>query len=354
MRFWLSTLFILASVAMSSGQDVKPMAPMLVRSGGIVKGQPYSAEAVTESTQTLADGNKIVRRSVSRLYRDTEGRTRREDMKSQVGVPGAVVDVPQSVSITDPVAGVRYDLDTKRNIARASDFRGVGFAMPAMNPMPAFKMPTMNVHPVIKVATNESVNSKGVHTPLSEADQARIAELRQEQGQRSAERAKEAEQRQAERAKMQQDRERQQADRQKEAEARRLENEKAKALEDSRTKREDLGVQNIEGVTAQGTRTTTIIPAGQIGNERDIEVVNERWYSTDLQVTVMSRHSDPRSGEQVYRLTNINRNDPAITLFAPPADFTIEDHRAPRPPATPKVSTTPRRSSLVSRRAGTN
>src|SRR5690242_9216468 len=79
---------------------------------------------------------------------------------------------------------------------------------------------------------------------------------------------------------------------------------------DSTTKTESLGVQSIDGVNAEGTRTTTTIPAGSIGNEREINIVYEKWYAKDLQLIVMSKHTDPRFGEQTYRLTNIRRDEP--------------------------------------------
>ena len=85
-----------------------------------------------------------------------------------------------------------------------------------------------------------------------------------------------------------------------------------------------LGKQIIEGVEATGTRTTITIPVGEIGNERPIEIVSERWYSPELQLVVMTRHSDPRMGETTYKLTNINRAEPAKTLFEVPADYTIK------------------------------
>jgi hypothetical protein len=90
-------------------------------------------------------------------------------------------------------------------------------------------------------------------------------------------------------------------------------------------KREDLGTQNIEGVEATGTRNTVTIPAGQIGNERPIDIVTERWYSKELQTTVMSRRTDPRSGEAIFRLTNINRNEPAGSLFEIPVDYKVTE-----------------------------
>jgi len=86
---------------------------------------------------------------------------------------------------------------------------------------------------------------------------------------------------------------------------------------------ESLGTQFFEGVLVEGTRTTMTIPVNQIGNDRPIQVVSERWYSPDLQVLVMSQQSDPRFGETTYRLTNIVRSDPPSTLFEVPADFEV-------------------------------
>lgn len=88
---------------------------------------------------------------------------------------------------------------------------------------------------------------------------------------------------------------------------------------------ESLGQQTIEGVTADGTRTTITIPAGRIGNERAIEIVSERWYSPQLQVVVLSKQRDPRFGETTYRLTNISRDEPDASLFTVPADFTVKE-----------------------------
>ncbi len=81
----------------------------------------------------------------------------------------------------------------------------------------------------------------------------------------------------------------------------------------------------IEGVYAQGSRTTTTIPAGQVGNEKDFNVVDETWYSPDLQMNVMTMHDDPRSGKTLYRLTNIVRAEPEASLFQVPARSTVED-----------------------------
>jgi hypothetical protein len=89
---------------------------------------------------------------------------------------------------------------------------------------------------------------------------------------------------------------------------------------------EALPAQNVEGVWAEGTRITRTIPAGSIGNDHDLKVVSETWYSKDLQMVVMSKHSDPRSGDSSFRLTNIQRTEPDATLFQAPAGYKVIEH----------------------------
>src|SRR6266516_1234674 len=90
---------------------------------------------------------------------------------------------------------------------------------------------------------------------------------------------------------------------------------------------ETLGSQVIEGVRADGTRTTMTIPAGAIGNDQPIQIISERWYSPELQTVVMTKRSDPRMGETTYRLSNISRAEPSRALFEAPADYTVEDSK---------------------------
>src|ERR1700751_662112 len=97
----------------------------------------------------------------------------------------------------------------------------------------------------------------------------------------------------------------------------------------SQANTEDLGSQTMEGVLVKGTRTTRTIPAGQIGNEQPITIVTEGWTSPELKTVVSSKRSDPRMGEQPFRLTNIVRAEPNPTLFTVPADFKIVDAPAP-------------------------
>jgi len=100
---------------------------------------------------------------------------------------------------------------------------------------------------------------------------------------------------------------------------------------------EDLGMQEIEGVNAKGARATFTIPAGAQGNDRPIQYTHESWYSEELQVQVMLVIKDPRSGEMVTRLTNINRDEPALELFQVPADYTIQETQTVvTPPTSPE------------------
>jgi hypothetical protein len=229
-----------------------------------VKGQPYSADAVTETTQTLADGNHILNRSSSSIYRDSEGRERREESIGRLGAWNAQGEPAKAVFVSDPVAKVSFTLHPNDHTAekRSADTMPINF-----------KTVTTNGGGRSGTAVQSTtVLTGGEPGPVTVGFARRgIAE--------SA----------------------------------------------SSTKLEQLGNQTFEGVVAQGTRTTAVIPAGDIGNERDISIVSERWFSSELGVVVMSKQSDPRMGETVYRLTNINRNEPAHSMFEIPADYTVSD-----------------------------
>lgn len=97
-------------------------------------------------------------------------------------------------------------------------------------------------------------------------------------------------------------------------------------------KTESLGMQTIEGLQAEGTRRTFTIPAGRFGNDQPIQIVSESWYSPELQTVISSKHTDPRMGEHTYKLTNINRSEPAKSLFEVPADYTVTESSFGRGP----------------------
>lgn len=94
---------------------------------------------------------------------------------------------------------------------------------------------------------------------------------------------------------------------------------------------ESLGKKFIEGIEAEGTRSTITIPTGEIGNDRPLEIISERWESPELQVVILSKHKDPRMGETIFRLTNIKRDEPAKSLFEVPVNYqTIDDEKPPK------------------------
>jgi hypothetical protein len=242
----------------------------------VTKERPYTADAITEFVQVLGDGNRIVRKSTARLFRDGDGRTRREDQPEQAGADGAVV-------ITDPVAGASLILDSRTKTA---------FKAPAMfartqaaGGTAAFVdtgMPTANAGEPKTTTTIERRGNAAQFTVTEQGGAVRTFTL-------------------ADRGPI------------------------AWTSAQGETRTETLGEQTIEGVTATGTRIVTVIPAGAIGNEQTITIVSEQWFSSDLQMLVLTRHSDPRVGETTYRVTNITRTEPDSSLFQVPADYTIQN-----------------------------
>lgn len=105
------------------------------------------------------------------------------------------------------------------------------------------------------------------------------------------------------------------------------------------TTTESLGTQTINGVSAQGTRTTRTIPVGEMGNEKPIVIVKESWYSPELQITVMTKRTDPRTGETVSQLTNIQKQEPAAALFQVPSDYAVTQGRGRRSTPAPAAPT---------------
>jgi hypothetical protein len=102
------------------------VAPGSFTPGPIVKGAPYSAEASTEVIQTLADGNRIVRRTSGLLYRDSRGRTRREEALGDIAgvlVSGAPL---RTITINDPESGSTYVIDPDGRRGAQLQFQSAG------------------------------------------------------------------------------------------------------------------------------------------------------------------------------------------------------------------------------------
>jgi hypothetical protein len=263
----------------------------------VVKGAPYSAIAESETIQMLADGNRIRNKTTTTVYRDGEGRTRRE-------VAGKMPGVAAEVFISDPVSGVNYLLDAQRRI---------GVKSPA--------------NESAKLVLEKRLAEKRLATEKA-AEKVRTGELPvtiNVDGQPKRLDQLTAEERASAEKKLQAAKE---TNGEMNASAK-----PATGLPRKKWMRpgttESLGQQTMEGVLCEGTRTTVTIPANSIGNDLPINIVSEEWYAPELQALVLTKHSDPRNGETIYRLTNINRSEPDRALFEVPADYTVRENKMP-------------------------
>lgn len=96
------------------------------------------------------------------------------------------------------------------------------------------------------------------------------------------------------------------------------------ARKDETVKTEKLGYQDIAGVNCWGKRTTHIIPQGTIGNSQTITIVDEFWYSDELGLDLVRRHSDSSSGEQVSELHDLQRSEPPPQMFKVPTGYEVQ------------------------------
>ena len=313
---------IAASGLVAFGQQARTITPMpapapkvlaeiSASSSKIVKGAPFSAEAVSESTQTLADGNRITRRWTEKLYRSGDGRFRREGSGIPGSAFGAVVSSNGGVTILDPTGGARYMLNTDDKTVRS-------YTLKTTTPVVVGGQINDELKRKIEAQQDSSgaiiLNGQG-STIASNLEAAKVAEFKAKADEFRAK---------ADEFKVKADEIRAVVAAQV-AVAATAAVPAMPSVGNSKweTRTEQLGVQNFEGVDAEGTRTITTIPADAIGNERAIEIVYERWYSKELQLIVYSKHSDPRFGEQTYRLTNINRSEPDPSLFQVPTSYRL-------------------------------
>jgi hypothetical protein len=233
----------------------------------VIANAPFSADVTTTVTQTLGDGTKIEQRTTGKLYRDSTGRVRRE--QTVIGLdrlnPAAQ---PQTTITFDSVPGDQapYSLNPANKTARRGGRR-------------------------VQWLTGTELNlSYTIRTANSPAGQPSIAlvDLLNNVNRISRSGAQ-----------------------------------GGPIPSDIKPTEESLGTRQVEGVKATGRRSTTVIPAGRIGNDRDIRIVEEQWDSPELNMVMSTRFSDPRTGVVEYRLTNVSRSEPRADLFIVPADYTV-------------------------------
>jgi hypothetical protein len=222
--------------------------------GGLVTGQPYSAERVSEHTQTLTNGTHIdQKREMSRMYRDSEGRTRMERLVflGPAVRTGAKDTAPRLIHIYDPVAGYSYTLDTQKHIAHRYTV-----PIPSESQKTARTAVEMPAPPAGQPVAGKAASFNGV-------------------------------------------------------------------LQQRGMKRVPLGTEMIDGIQVEGTRTSITTPTGVQGNDRPLTRVCEIWHAEELKITMLSKCTDPRSGNLTLRIQNLERSEPDPELFQVPADYTI-------------------------------
>ena len=98
--------------------------------------------------------------------------------------------------------------------------------------------------------------------------------------------------------------------------------------------REDLGKGQTEGLETIGTREIITTSPGVAGNDREIGLTKEFWYSPKLGVNLVVKRTDPLQGTQIFTVSNIQLGEPDARLFVIPANFKVADQRQPQNPAT--------------------
>jgi len=268
---------VLASLATSAAAQTFEFFTSNLKVGPVVRNAPYSGEGVTIVSQTLGDGTRIERTTTAKVYRDGAGRERREQTVSGLAALNLLGSSENVTTIFDPVGGANYTLDPTTHTARRMP---LGFTLTSL--------------------ANGGVSGT-VTLRRGGGDAAPIGALRAV------------------------------------APTGQLDVRRVVTPDAVPAPMQDLGKRQIESVTAIGTLSKATIPMGQIGNDRPIEVTDERWTSPDLGgVVVLSKHHDPRTGDVEYRLTNIIRAEPSADLFTVPPDYQVTGpevlRRSPEPP----------------------
>ncbi|MET0346312.1 MAG: hypothetical protein ABW218_08615 [Casimicrobiaceae bacterium] len=240
----------------------------------IVKNAPYSADAINESIQSLADGNRIVKRRTTQLARDGYGRTRQE-RKGEHG---------SAIYIFDPIDGKSYALNGERKVA---------VRIPRV-PLPPAPLSPDAAGPGVEARPGRVV----VHKGEGRDDEVRVEVVRIGGDAPSLV-----------------------------APLAPLPPLMLPTLPRGKGETKKLGTKEFDGVKADGTQTTHTIPAGEIGNEKPLVITSERWFSPEYNIVVYAKQSDPRTGDTIYRLANFKRGEPPADLFKVPADYKAKGER---------------------------
>lgn len=278
---------VTSSTSTVSGQTVRGATQMSVPrfAGPVFTNAPYSAQRVIEHVQVASDGTRFTTNNQQEtLYRDSQGRTRTE--RQMIMGPNAP-DSPTLIEISDPVTNVGYTLDTQNKVAHR-----YGLQAPPGRTMTAVSAGgTASSNTGVLGGFTSAVSVASAPPPAPPPGAPVPAVIMTMPIQRA--------------------------------------NGVPGANVRPESRQEDLGTQMIEGVMAKGQRFTQTWPTGSVGNDRPFQTVSETWYSESLKMPVLTRNSDPRSGENTMKLINVSLSEPPSTLFAPPADYTVVDETGP-------------------------
>lgn len=242
----------------------------------VVKNEPYQAQAVTEMKQTLADGSHIVQTTAATIARDSDGRTVRVQKLSTIGpwtTNSSQGNNQTLTTIFDPVAKEHIDYTSNSKVAHV------------------LTMPPLPPGAVVGAERGFAVSAPG---PLGGGEGGFTLSGPGQVGSMAQGFA---------------------------VQARTASPQVGKGME---PKTESLGTKTIEGVQVIGTRSTSTIPAGAIGNDKDLIIARETWYSAELKLVIQSTQSDPRFGQTTYTLKDIQQGSPDEALFQVPAGYTID------------------------------
>ncbi len=293
--------------------------------GKAIKNAPYSGEAITERQQNLADGNQITKSSSTVQYRDSAGRTRQE-VRDDSGKP-------KRVTINDPVGDVTWILHPETKTATRIGLSPEARALS--------EKARADAQAIRAKAHAERDKAHAERDALRDKVRAELASGKTVEEVRKGPNGEHIIVKRVERSDGEPGKQIREDVRIRVATnldgmkmpgvdiAERLGPLLAGSLGDNKWSRnvnsKDLGTKDIEGVKAQGKLRSYEIPAGEIGNRNPIIVSTETWYAPELQVTVYSKHSDPRTGERIYRLAGLKRDEPAASLFSVPSDYKINE-----------------------------
>ena len=288
-RFYAAVLpgLLLAGAAAAQEEHTVIMAPqvrVMSLQGGVmgktVKGAPYSGVEVTETNQVLADGTRIHNENQTQVYRDSEGRMRRE--------------TPNEVTIWDPVANTSWVLNPKTQTARKLPMGTFYYSTRA--DAPNGRAETMTY--TMRVNTDHPAASEAEAKAMGAKLKAEVeSQVRRDVGFSVATAGGASE----------------------------VIAQRKMVAEKGAT--EPLGKRMIEGVNSEGTKTTMTTEAGAIGNDRAIQSTSERWFSPELQTVMLTKHSDPRTGEESFKLINVSRTEPPPYLFTVPAGYQVVEQK---------------------------